>query len=148
MALTLFAWIAEVSVRERSDPPYPPASPEGPDATDSKGTAAPTDGAHIRIDFWKDVYPIFESSCIRCHGPDRAHGHFRVDRRDDYFGASGQAALVTPGNSAQSPLIAIVRGERVDMAMAANHKLLERQVDVLRARIDAGAEWPEKAVAR
>jgi hypothetical protein len=146
--LTLFAWIAEISVRERSDPPYPPASPLKPDKTDSKGTASRPDGARIRIDFWKDVFPIFESSCIRCHGPDRARGNFRVDRRDDYFGASGRAALVTPGNSAQSPLIAIVRGERVDMAMAADHKLLEREVDLLKAWIDAGAEWPEQAGAQ
>lgn len=147
-ALALFAWIAEVSVRERSDPPYPPALPEGLGETGSKVTAPPPDGARSRIDFWKDVYPIFESSCIRCHGPDRALGHFRVDRRDDYFGASGRAALVTPGNSAQSPLITIVLSQRADMAMTATHKLAERQVDVLRTWIEEGAEWPEKTGAR
>ena len=144
-ALTLFAWIAEISVRERGDPPYPPPSPEGAGGTDAKGPASPLDGARVRIDFWKDVYPIFESSCIHCHGPDRAHGNFRADRPDGYFGASGRASLVAPGNSAQSPLITIVRGQRPDMAMAAAHKLPERQVDVLRAWIDAGAEWPKKA---
>jgi mono/diheme cytochrome c family protein len=147
-ALALFAWIAGVSVRERSDPPYPTGLPGRPGETDSKGTASPPDGARSRIDLWKDVYPIFESSCIRCHGPDRALGHFRVDRRDDYFGASGRAPLVIPGNSAQSPLITIVRGQRADMAMAAAHKLSDSQVGVLRAWIDAGAEWPEKAGAR
>ena len=143
-ALALFAWIAQTNVRERSDPPYSPASPVGPGKTDSKGGASPPNGARIQIDFWKDVYPIFESSCVRCHGLDRAHGHFRVDRPDDYFGASGRAALVEPGSCSRSPLIAIVRGERPDMAMANAHKLPERQVDILRAWIDAGAEWPKK----
>jgi hypothetical protein len=143
-ALTLFAWIAEVSVRERSDPPYPPPSPERVRGTEVKGPTIPQDGARVRIDFWKEVYPIFESSCIHCHGPDRAHGNFRADRPDGYFGASGRAAIVAPGNSAQSPLITIVRGQRPHMAMAAAHKLPEGQVNDLRAWIDAGAEWPMK----
>lgn len=144
-ALALFAWIAEISVRERSDPPYPPPSPEAAGGTDAKGPASPLVDARVGIDFWKDVYLIFESSCIRCHGPDRTLGNFRADRPDGYFNASGRSALVAPGNSGQSPLITIVRGQRPDMAMAAAHKLPERQVEVLRAWIDAGAEWPKKA---
>ncbi len=141
--LTLFAWITEISVRDRSDPPYPPASPAGAGGT--KGAASPPDGARTQIDFWREVYPIFESSCIRCHGPNRAHGHFRADGPNDYFGAGGRTALVVPGHGDQSPLITIVRGQRSDLAMAEAHKLPERHVEVLRAWIDAGAGWPKKA---
>lgn len=101
-----------------------------------------TASSPTRVDFWQDLYPIFESAGIRCHGADRALRHFRVDRRDDDFNASGRAALVTPGNSAQSPRITIVRGQRADAAMAAAHQLSEPRVDVLRAGIEAGAEWP------
>jgi hypothetical protein len=71
-----------------------------------------------------------------------------VDLREDYFGKSGKAAFIVSGNSEQSPLIAIVQGQRTDMAMAASHKLPERAVAVLRSWIDAGAEWPEKRDAR
>lgn len=88
-------------------------------ATCNRSTAS----SPMRVDFWQDVYPIFESAGIRCHGADWALGHFRVDRRDDDFNASGGAALVTPGNSAQSPRITIVRGQRADLAMAAAHQL-------------------------
>jgi mono/diheme cytochrome c family protein len=97
------------------------------------------------MDFWKDVNAILETSCVRCHGPRRAYGNFRIDRREDFFGQDGRAALVVPGKSAESPLIAIVRGQRPDMRMAAAHKLADRQADVLRAWIDAGAQWPNKA---
>jgi hypothetical protein len=148
-ALGLFAWVTEVSVREREDPPYPPdAVPGGADVTAPTQAAVPSAGASSQVNFWKDVYPILESSCLPCHGPRKAHGGFRVDLREDYFGKSGKTAFIVSGNSAQSPLIAIVQGQRTDMAMAASHKLPERAVAVLRSWIDAGAEWPEKRDAR
>jgi len=144
--LALFAWIAEISVRERSDPSYPLPESELAEQTDSTQVASPQDGARVPIDFWKEVYPIFKSSCIRCHGPNRALGDFRADRPEEYIGASGREAFVIPGNSAQSPLMTIVRGHRTDMAMAAAHKLSDRQVDILQTWIDAGAEWPTNTI--
>jgi hypothetical protein len=143
-ALGLFAWVTEVSVRDRKDPPYlPDTVPSDPDVAAPKRT-----GDHAQVNFWKEVYPILESSCLQCHGPQKAHAGFRVDRREDYFGNKGKAAFIVSGKSAQSPLIAIVQGQRTDIAMAANHKLSERAVAVLRAWIDAGAEWPEKHDAK
>jgi len=147
-AFSLFAWIAEISVRERSDPPYPLPTSEWPEGIAVKNAESPPDNAGVAVDFWKDVYPIFETSCIRCHGPDRARGNFRSDRPDGLFDASDRVALVLPGNSVQSPLMAIVRGQRPDLPMAAAHKLPDRQVDILRAWIDAGADWPKRAVGQ
>ncbi len=142
--LVLFAWVTEVSVRERGDPPYPVDSAVGSSVADSNPSPSLPEDARSQVDFWKDVNPILESSCLGCHGPSRALGNFRVDRRDDYFSDGPGAALVVRGNSAESPLIAIVSGQRPGMASAAVHKLPEHKVEVLRAWIDAGAEWPVK----
>jgi hypothetical protein len=136
-SLGLFAWVAEVSVVERDDPCCPPGEGSGSVVSESSTTR-----------FWMDVYPILETSCLSYHGPHRAWGGFRVDRREDYFRKNGAKPLVVPGKCTESPLIAIVSGQRTDIAMAASHKLTEREVAVLRAWIDAGAEWPETREAR
>jgi len=148
-AMGLFAWVAEVSVRDRDEPCCPPGETTGtPVPSDSTSGETKVAGENSKVRFWKDVYPVLEASCLSCHGSRKAQGGFRVDRREDYLGKNGKEPLVVPGNSAESQLIAIVSGLRSDMPMAARHKLPERDVAILRAWIEAGAEWPEKHDAR
>jgi hypothetical protein len=144
-----FAWVSEVSVRERDEPCCPPgeiAAGPGPAAVEAPEYSPDAD--RPKVSFSTEVCPILETACLRCHGPRKAQGGFRVDRREDYFGTNGKEPLVVPGNSAESPLIAIVSGQRADMAMASSHKLPERDVAALRAWIDSGAEWQEKSDGR
>src|SRR5687768_7332508 len=34
------------------------------------------------VDFIKDIRPIFEANCYKCHGPDKQKGEFRLDVKD------------------------------------------------------------------
>src|SRR2546427_536489 len=51
------------------------------------GAAAPVDESKLpppatnRIDFGRDIQPIFEASCFKCHGPEKPKSHFRLDNR-------------------------------------------------------------------
>jgi mono/diheme cytochrome c family protein len=100
------------------------------------------------VEFWKNVYPIFENNCLPCHGPQKQLANFRVDRSEDFFGSNEQPPLIMPKQSAISPLIAIVSGTKKDMPMADRHKLSEQDVALLKAWIDTGAEWPIKTDAK
>lgn len=131
--LGMFAWVAEVSVRERNDPCCPPVDTATPRPTASEPTNDRITAERTQVDFWNEVYPIFEASCLRCHGPSSAQGNFRVDRWDDYVRKNGKAPLVVPGKSIESPLIAVVSGQRADMKMLSSHKLPELDVAILRA---------------
>jgi hypothetical protein len=101
---------------------------------------------HRRIVFWKEAYPIFEQSCISCHGPTKQRGSFRADQRQDFFAKRDGGPLVIPGKSDESPLIAIVSGT-VEIPRPDVHRLNTIQVNILRAWIDAGAHWPERPSA-
>jgi hypothetical protein len=148
-SISLFAWVAEVSVQELEGSPSTQNTKSGGiDAITPELSTNPSAGATSQVIFWRDVYPIFESSCLKCHGPKKARGGFRVDLREDFFVKQGKTALIIPGNSEQSPLIAIVRGQKTDIEMIASHKLPEREVALLRSWIDTGAEWPEKSDTR
>ncbi|MCK6511179.1 DUF4405 domain-containing protein [Myxococcota bacterium] len=165
--LGAFAWITQVSVKEQTTPCCPPkqrrkapisttpsrhpSSPATPHTAQPRiQPTIPTQRvpAAPPIEYWKDVYPRLASACLRCHGPNKTRGGFRLDRREDYFGSNENAALVLPRNSAQSPLLSIVKGERPSMAAAEAHKLPPRDIDLLRAWIDAGALWSQRAAPK
>src|SRR5687767_13198540 len=67
--------------------------------------------ADRKIDFVKDVRPIFAASCHSCHGPEKQRSEFRLDVREIALkgGDSGKPAIL-PGDSAGSPLIRYVAG--------------------------------------
>jgi hypothetical protein len=145
-----FVWLTRASVQDITDPgrfdvcgPPAPAHKGGPTAVLSPGPDKLADDSRAPVSFWKDVYPVLEKACLSCHGPKRAKGGFRVDRRDDYFGKGSGEALIVPGDSSRSPLVAIVSGTRKDIARPEVHKLPEEAAALVRAWIDAGAHWPQ-----
>ncbi len=147
----LFAWAAQrglMPIAQVRPDVCPPSSGDQGDAPPCSGApsgaddAATSAGATIR--FWDEVYPILERSCLRCHGPARQRGGVRVDRKQDLLGGGERGPLVLPGRAAESPLIALVSGARQDIAFPEQHRLPESQVLLLKAWIDAGAEWPER----
>jgi Domain of unknown function (DUF4405)/Planctomycete cytochrome C len=148
--LVLFGWAAHSNVQRITEPrddvcPLP-APGRGNNAVDGSGTMpqTPTQDGHLKVAFWKDVYPVLERSCLSCHGPKKQRGDFRVDKKEDFFGKGGSRPLVVPGKSAESLLIAIVSGQKKDIPMPDVHRLPDEKVALLRAWIDAGASWPER----
>jgi hypothetical protein len=141
VCLGLFAWAAHTGVREITGPLDDACVPTGP--VRPADTSPPPAEQQSKVVFWKDVYPIFERSCLSCHGPRRQKGSFRVDRREDFLRQEG-GPLVVPGKSADSPLLAILSGTNPEIALPDRHRLPERDVAVVRAWIDSGASWPEK----
>src|SRR5204863_8688747 len=38
--------------------------------------------ATVPVNFGRDIQPILETSCLRCHGPERPKSKFRLDNRE------------------------------------------------------------------
>src|ERR1043166_3529763 len=96
------------------------------------------------IDFAKEIKPIFESSCIKCHGRGRTKGGFRIDTRETFLKGGESGAAVVPGKSTESRLIALVQGVDPDEVMPKKgSRLTPVQIGVLRSWIDQGVLWTE-----
>ena len=101
--------------------------------------------AGIKIDFDRDVRPILETSCLRCHGGEKPKSHFRLD--DPLAALAGgdeNTNDIVPGDSAHSWLIPYVARQVKDMEMppvGKGNPLTPEQVSRLRAWIDQGAHW-------
>ncbi|MGY8652989.1 MAG: c-type cytochrome domain-containing protein, partial [Verrucomicrobiia bacterium] len=96
------------------------------------------------IVFYTDIFPIFENSCLRCHGPNKPKSGYRLDRRDAAIKGGDIGEAITVGDGGNSPLIHYVAGLVEDMEMPPEGKgepLTQRDIMLLRAWIDQGAVW-------
>lgn len=100
--------------------------------------------ANKQIDFASDIKPIIETSCVRCHGPEKPKSGFRLDNREAALKGGKEGVDIVPGKSAESPLIHYVARLVPDMEMPPEGKgdpLTSAQVGLLRAWIDQGVQW-------
>jgi len=95
----------------------------------------------------KDIKPLLENSCLKCHGPEKPKSKYRVDSREALIkGGESEEAAVVPGKSDQSPIVHYVADLVEDMEMPPTDKrdkyppMTKEQIGILRAWIDQGAK--------
>src|SRR2546426_1041445 len=54
------------------------------------------------IDFTKDIQPLLERSCLKCHGPEKAKGKLLLDTREHTLQGGENGPDIIPGQSAKS----------------------------------------------
>src|SRR5579859_2169995 len=95
-----------------------------------------------KVDFARDVQPIFKTYCIGCHGPTQQMNGFRLDRRRDAM-KGGTIAVIGPGNSAGSRLYQKLIGTQFGLRMPPTGPLKPEQINIIKDWIDQGADWPD-----
>ncbi|HXS67862.1 MAG TPA: c-type cytochrome domain-containing protein [Candidatus Polarisedimenticolia bacterium] len=117
------------------------------------------------LTFAKDIHPIFDETCVHCHGEQRPRGGLRLDTLDGVMKGSKDHVVVVSGHSDQSRLVFAVseingkismppkpRAHRPNAVAGTNapaapavapahpwKPLTPEQVGVIRAWIDQGA---------
>ncbi len=103
------------------------------------------------VDFIRDIKPLFEKSCFGCHGakPRAKSKYFMNTRQTAIEGGSSKEAAIIVGKSDQSPLVHFIADliKEMEMPPIDNRdkypKITKKQIALIRAWIDQGAEWPE-----
>ncbi len=104
--------------------------------------------ASDKIDFNRDVAPIFERACVSCHGSDKEKSGLRLDNRRLALRGGDEGPAIVPGKGADSLLIKLVSGSDPDRLMPPKGKALSsKEIALLKSWIDQGADWPEDATA-
>ena len=104
--------------------------------------------AETKVDFDRDIKPIFASRCYECHGEKKQKSGIRFDKKSSVFeGGDEGKPLVIPGKSAESILLQRVTTDDEDEIMPPKgERLSAEQLALLRTWIDGGAAWPEEKV--
>ena len=102
-------------------------------------SAAANIGQQSKVDFVRDIQPIFQSSCYGCHGPSKQMAGLRLDSKKIAL-----AKVIVAGNASESALYQRVAGigDQARMPMK-GEALKPDQVALIRRWIDEGANWPE-----
>src|SRR5258708_29669529 len=65
-----------------------------------------------RIDYDRQVKPVFEKNCLECHSQDKRKGGLSLATYDDILDGGKDGPVVRPGHAATSMLLARVSGDR------------------------------------
>ena len=95
-----------------------------------------------KVSFSKDIHPILEHNCFKCHGNGKRKGDFSVDNREAFLKGGKTKPAVEVGRSDLSYAIELVSGMVPKKTMPSKgRKLTEEEIGTLRAWIDQGFEW-------
>ena len=95
------------------------------------------------VTYAKDIKPIFEKACFKCHGEEKQKAKLRVDSIEAIKKGSENGEVIVPGKSEKSSMVHTVAGLVEDMLMPPEGKadpLTKDQIALLRAWIDQGAK--------
>ncbi len=97
-----------------------------------------------KIDFARDIQPIFAASCTGCHGEKKQAAGLRLDSKKVAL-----SKVITPGKADQSELYRRVAGlsEQARMPMGGK-PISAEQIALIKTWIEQGADWPEESAIR
>jgi mono/diheme cytochrome c family protein len=103
-----------------------------------------------KVDFTKQIRPIFQQNCVKCHGPEKQKAKLRLDSKEAAMKGGEDGVVIVPGDAAKSDLyrrITLPKGHD-DFMPNEGDPLTTAQTDLLRDWINQGAPWPEEAAAK
>jgi mono/diheme cytochrome c family protein len=112
-------------------------------AADVDVSKLPPASAKKGVTYEKEIKPLFEKSCFKCHGPEKQKGKLRLDSLEATLKGGENGKVLEAGKSAKSVLVHNVARLNPDDAMPPEGKgdpLTKDQVGLIRAWIDQGAK--------
>lgn len=110
------------------------------------GCVTPTDGSAEERYFSREVKPVLQQHCLRCHNCVQPSAALNLTSKATAFrNGTGGRPFIVPGKPDSSLLItAIQRGGMHSKLMPrADISLTDDQIGALREWIEDGAFWPE-----
>jgi hypothetical protein len=100
----------------------PFASAQGPDRKPKEHkpvdlTKLPPASAKQGLTYEKDIRPMLEGTCFKCHGEEKQKGELRVDSLEAILKGGEDGKVVEPGNGLKSALVLAVSQLDEDTAM-------------------------------
>ncbi|WP_020474832.1 PSD1 and planctomycete cytochrome C domain-containing protein [Zavarzinella formosa] len=96
------------------------------------------------VDFRKEIWPVLQTRCVGCHGPEKQQGGLRLDSRPAMLKGGKTGKAVVPGNPAESVLIErITIKDDTERMPPKGERLTAGQVSAMTNWIRADAAWPK-----
>ena len=101
-----------------------------------------------KIDFKRDIAPIFEASCVACHGAEKPLGQLRLDSETALLRGGISGKVIVAGKSGESLLVRRLLGQGGAPRMPMGPDALPKaKLELIRAWIDQGLSTAEASSA-
>lgn len=102
------------------------------------------DEAEDRELFVKQVRPLLEAHCLKCHShaAGKSRGELMLDSLAAVKKGGATGPAVVPGQPGKSLLVQAIRYQHEKMKMPPGGKLTDEQIAVLTRWVERGAPWP------
>jgi len=99
------------------------------------------------IDFMRDVQPILDARCYRCHDARKRKGGLRLDKKKYFLEGGDGGSAVVAGKPMASKLFQMINlpVDHEDYMPAKGDPIPQAEVDVIGRWIEQGAIWPDGA---
>ncbi len=99
------------------------------------------------VNFEREIKPLIESTCLRCHNENEAEGGLRLDSLSAATSDEIASPAIVPGNPEQSSFYQrLLLSSKEEGAMPpGGPPLSQSQLDAVREWIAEGAAWPTEA---
>src|SRR6185312_1010381 len=116
-------------------------------AADVDTSKLPAASTKTGVTYATDIKPIFDASCIKCHGDKKPKGKLNLTNLADILKGGEDGKAVEPGKSEKSMLVLNIAhlGDEDDFMPPPKNKLglkklTDEQIGLIRAWIDQGAK--------
>src|SRR3954471_13106570 len=99
-----------------------------------------------KVDFNKDVKPILELNCTKCHGPEQHKGKLRLDSKEAALKGGENGNALVPGKPQDSKMYTsiILPADHDDVMPPKKEGVLSKaQTETIKNWIEQGADWPQ-----
>jgi uncharacterized membrane protein len=96
-------------------------------------------------DYVKDIKPILDRSCVKCHGPEKRKSGLRLDKKRFAMKGGETGPAIVPGDVEKSLLTKYIQlPSDDDDVMPSKGKLLAlSEIETLKKWVLQGAAWPD-----
>lgn len=116
-------------------------------AADVDTSKLPPASTKTGVTYATDIKPIFDASCIKCHGAQKPKAKLRLDSLGGILKGGEDGKVIEPGKSEKSMLVLNIAhlGDEDDFMPPPKNKLgvkklTDEQIGLVRAWIDQGAK--------
>lgn len=101
----------------------------------------------LKVDFVKEIAPIINDMCFKCHGGEKVKGKLKLNTKADAFGQAASGKAILPGKPTLSKFYtSLVADPETDEYMPPPKEKArpsKEQIERVKRWIEEGADWPE-----
>src|SRR5256886_11413047 len=97
-----------------------------------------------KVDFVKQIQPILQQQCVKCHGPEKQKAKLRLDSKEAAMKGGKDGVIVVAGKADKSEMyrrVTLAKGDD-EIIPKESGPLAREQTDLIRHLSNQGAGWP------